>query len=104
MIPRRGIALLEVVVALVVLAVGWVALLGLHRISLEIGLEADLADEARWSLQSIADSLDREPTSSGRRDFSWGWAEWAPESGGLLIVARAQEGDSIAELWSGVPR
>lgn len=96
----RGIALLEVVIALLVVAVGWMALLALHGVAVRIALRTTLDDEARWTLSALADSLDAGGADSGERDTGWGRVEWAPAHGGIILVARDGGEAVLAELWT----
>lgn len=97
---RRGSGLVELAVALLVLSVGWAAVVGLHRLTLESGLRSALEDEARWVLQVVADSLDRGAGASGRRDEAWGWVTWQGDSGGTLLEAWSVRDGRIAVLWT----
>ncbi len=101
MTSRRGSGLVELAVALLVLSVGWAAVVGLHGLTLESGLRGALEDEARWVLQVVADSLDRGAGGSGRRDEAWGWVTWHGESGGVLLEAWSVRDGRIATLWTG---
>ena len=96
----RGVALLEVVIALVIVAVGWLALLGLHGASVRIVVDTTLREEARWSLQAVADSLDQVDGAAGQRELDWGWIEWSAAEGGWLLIASDRAERPLAELWT----
>ncbi|MEQ9570349.1 MAG: hypothetical protein RLN75_09185 [Longimicrobiales bacterium] len=100
MTPPRGVGLVEVAVALVVLSVGWAAVVGLHRLTLDAGLRAAVDDEARWTVQAVADSLDLGGGGTGRRDTPWGRVTWRGEAGGVLVEAWSARDGRIAALWT----
>lgn len=96
----RGVVLIEVVVALLVVALGWIALLALHTVAVRIAVRTGVDDEARWTLQALADSLDRHGADTGEQNTAWGRVEWGPADGGLLLTAR-DEGERVrARLWT----
>ncbi|MEK9504929.1 hypothetical protein [Gaopeijia maritima] len=96
----RGVALIEVVVALLVVALGWMALLALHTVAVRIAVRTALDDEARWTLQALADSLDRHGGDAGERETPWGRIEWARADGGVLLTA-LDAGERVrARLWT----
>ena len=98
----RGVTLAEVAVALVIVVIGWGALVALQRRVVLTGADARLRDEARWFLLSVADSLEAGPGgTSGRRDTPWGWVQWGPASGGVSFQAWSHRDSLVAELWSG---
>lgn len=101
MTPARGTTLLEVVIALVLVAVGWLALLGLQTVAVRLAMDTEMREEARWALQALADSLDRHADDAGEARFAWGSVEWAPAEGGWVLRAVTAEGLTLAELWSG---
>lgn len=97
---ERGVVLIEVVVALLVVALGWMALLALHTVAVRIAVRTALDDEARWTLQAVADSLDRHGGSAGARETVWGRVEWSAVDGGVLLTA-LDAGDGVrARLWT----
>lgn len=100
MTAARGVGLVEVAVALLVLSVGWAAVVGLHGLVVEAGVEAAVVDEARWALQAVADSLDRAGGGSGRVDLAWGWVAWTDGFGGLLLEAWSRRTGRLAILWT----
>lgn len=100
MTAARGVALLEVVFALVLVAVGWMALLGLQGASVRLAVDTSLREEARWALQAVADSLDRVVGEPGEVAFAWGSIAWAASEGGWLLRAAAADARPLAELWT----
>lgn len=99
--PQYGVALAEVAVALVIVVLGWSALLALQQRVVRTSVDARLRDEARWLLQSVADSLEvAGGAGSGRRDAPWGWVQWAPASGGVSLQAWSSRDSVLAELWA----
>ena len=98
---RGGVALAEVAVALVIVVVGWGALIALQQRIVRTGVDARIRDEARWLVQAIADSIEvaGAADASGRRDATWGWVRWAPEYGGVSLQAWSSRDSVIAELW-----
>jgi Tfp pilus assembly protein PilV len=99
---RRGVALAEVAVALVIVVVGWSALIALQQRMVRTGVDARIRDEARWLLQAIADSIEVAGTAdaSGRREAGWGWVQWGPDYGGVSLQAWSSRDSVIAELWT----
>jgi hypothetical protein len=96
-----GVGLVEVAVALLVLSVGWAALVALQRSTLRIALETGLRDEARWTLQAVCDSLVLAGSvGAGRRDMPWGWVEWRPELDGVRLEAWTGAAGPVAVLWT----
>lgn len=99
--------LAETAVALVILAVGWGALLALHDHALRTLLGAEFREEVRWTLQAVADSLvGAGGEGAGRREMPWGWVEWRGESGGTLLEAWTERDGAVENLWvvAGGPR
>lgn len=93
--------LAEIAVALVILAVGWGALLSLHDHSLRTLLGAEFREEVRWTLQAVADSLaGARGGGEGRREMPWGWVEWRREAGGTLLEAWTERDGVVENLWA----
>ena len=96
-----GVALAEVAVALVIVVVGWSALLALQQRIVRTSVDARVRDEARWLLQSVADSLEGAGGAApGRLDVPWGWVQWEPANGGVSLQAWSSRDSVLAELWS----
>ena len=102
MTRRRGVGLVEVVVALLIAAVAWGALLSWHRVVVRTLIDASLRDEARWTLQATADSLNRVGGPRfGGASHGWGRVEWAPAGAGVVYRALDHADDTVAVLWGG---
>jgi hypothetical protein len=98
---RRGVALAEVAVALVIVVLGWGALLSLQQRIVRTSVDARVRDEARWLLQAVADSLDAVGVGgTGRREVAWGWVKWEPVNGGVSLQAWSRRDSVLAELWA----
>ncbi len=98
---RLGVALAEVAVALVIVVVGWGALIALQQRIVRTSVDARVRDEARWLLQAVADSLEvAGDGGSGRREVPWGWVQWEPANGGVSLQAWSNRDSVLAELWS----
>ncbi len=97
-------ALAEVSVALVIVVVGWLAVLGLQQQMARTALDARVREEARWTLQAVADSLALAGgAGEGRIEAAWGWVEWRTSSGGVLLRATATRDSVVGELWTWTP-
>ncbi len=95
-------SLVEVVVALLILAVGWGGLVALHQLAVHSLVDTQVAEEARWTLQAVGDSVESGAgPSSGRSDRAWGWIEWQPADGGVLVRAQSLVDTTLAVLWVG---
>ena len=99
---RRGVGLVELAVALLVASVAWGALLTWHGAVVRGLARAVLREDARWTLQSVADSVEMGGgPPSGRSDRPWGWVEWSPAGSGVGFRAIAHGPDTLAVLWGG---
>ena len=99
----RGLSLVEIVVALVLVSLAWGAVTGLHLLSVRMTREAALREEIRWTVQAVADSVDRRGGTAGRTDRAWGWVEWRGEGPGRRYEGWTHEHGRVAVLWSGTP-
>jgi Tfp pilus assembly protein PilV len=97
----RGVSLAEVSVALVLTSLSWVAVLGLLETSVRITRRAALAEDVRWALQAVADSVDAAGGGAGRSAYPWGWISWSPEAGGTRLEGWSTDSSRVAVLWSG---
>ena len=94
---RLGVALAEVAVALVIVVVGWGALIALQQRIVRTSVDA----QVRWLLQAVADSLEvAGDGGSGRREVPWGWVQWGPANGGVSLQAWSSRDLVLAELWA----
>jgi len=98
---RGGFTLVEVVVALLVLAVATVATTEILLMAARDGRHADLRERILWEATAVADSLAREPAvDAGSRSLQQGvLLEWeGSPGGGWVRVTDPGRGEPWLEL------
>jgi prepilin-type N-terminal cleavage/methylation domain-containing protein len=97
---RRGFTLVEVVVALTVLAVGLLGAVGTLLAAQRALLSAERLHLAGQAGAGVADSLLAERAAgAGRLDAEWGALRWSADDGGVRIIAEDPAGATLLEWW-----
>jgi prepilin-type N-terminal cleavage/methylation domain-containing protein len=101
-LTRRGFTLLEVVVALTVLAVTLAGVVAVQHTALMRWNRALLERRARLDLQALADSVDRgDVAPAGEAPRPWGAIRWGTAGPGVELRALTP-GDTlpVGRLWT----
>ena len=97
---RDGFTLVEVVVALTVLAVGLLGAFGTLLAAQRALISAERLHLAGQAGAGVADSLLAErATGAGRLDADWGTLRWSAADDGVRISAEDPAGATLLEWW-----
>jgi len=97
---RGGFTLVEVLVALTILAVGLLGSVGTLLVARRALISAERLHLAGQAGVAVADSLlAARAAGAGRLDAEWGTLRWSTEGGGVRIVAEEPSGATLLDWW-----